>query len=358
MENGVEKAEEDTRVRKTKRFSFFSRKNKEKQTENKERLIQVPRDEARLMIEKEEQTRLEEAKRREKAVKIEEELLEDISNTKNIFEKIHKKTKKAKEENAAIEKEQNILASLTEKPLMKKEWNASIEVPEEAEQSKEEKMPQEKPKEKKATKVKTKPLTKKEWLEKTKEVSQKVEESKKEEKKQESVIGDTICIKIKPKDTKIVIDGIDLTENFGNYAEQPRVRAQLLKELTRMREGDQPIHIALSGKDDDQTMEFVKSLGKAIRTLEVLPSHRIASIDSEKLNKIQLSDKQDGLKNGCVAIRNAGKITADTAQSILNMIEQFGEEVIVILVDQNSSLDFLMAEYPALAKYFKYNIAI
>lgn len=363
--------EENKKVKRNKRFSLFSRKNKEKESREDSRLIQVPREEARQLIEQEEQARREEelrqaalkkekeTKKIDEAVKLEAEFSDDISNTKNLFEKLRGKTVKAKEENAAIEKEQNILASLTAKPLMKEEWNASIEVPEDTEQrEKTEEVLQESVQEKKVTKTKTRPLTKKEWLEKTKEVSQKVEAQKEEKKKEESVIGDTISIKIKPKDTKIVIDGIDLTENFGDYAEQPRVRAQLLKELTRMREGEQPIHIALSGKDDEQTMEFVRSLGKAIKKMEILPSHRIASIDAEKLNKIQLADKQEGLKNGCVAIRNAGKITADTAQSVLNMIEKFGEEVIVILVDQNSSLDFLMAEYPALAKYFKYNLAI
>lgn len=349
------------------RFSFFSKRKREKQSENEDRLIQLPRDEAKLIIEQEEQARREEelqkaalkkekeAKKIEKAVKMEAEFSDDISNTKNLFEKLRGKTIKAKEENAAIEKEQNILASLTEKPLMKEEWNASIEVPEESVQSIEEmEVLQEKAETKKPLKVKQKQLTKEEWLQKTKKVSRQVEEAHKEE----SVIGDTISIKIKPKDTKIVIDGVDLTENFGSYAEQPRIRAQLLKELTRMREGERPIHIALSGKDNEETMEFVRSLGKAIKTMEILPSHRIASIDAEKLNKIQLADKQDGLKDGCVAIKNAGKITADTAQSILNMIEKFKDGVIVILVDQNSSLDFLMAEYPALAKYFQYNLAI
>lgn len=365
-ENKADTPKDENMVKRTKRFSLFSRKRKGKQSENASRLIQIPREEAKQMIEKEERTRREEElqqealkkekekKRIEEATKMEAEFLDDLSNTKNLFGKLRGKNNKAKEESAAIEKEQNILASLTETPLMKKEWNASIEVPEEVQQMKESEGTL-----KENVKAKPKPFTKKEWLEKTKEVSQKVEEAKKEGRaKEKAVIGDTISIKIKPKDTKIVIDGMDLTENFGSYAEQPRVRAQLLKELTRMKEGEHPLHILLSGKDDEQTMEFIRSLGKAIKAMGILPSHRIASIDADKLNKIQLADKQDSLKNGCVAIKNAGKITADTAQSILNMIEEFEDEVIVILVDENSSLDFLMAEYPALAKYFKYNLAI
>lgn len=371
VEEIEEEEDKSKKVKRVAKFSLFSRKNKEKQKDDESSPIQMPKDEANLMIEqakreeliKEAQKREAEKKKIKKAVEMEEEFSDNISNTKNLFERLRGKTSQIKKENAAIEKEQNILTSLTEKSLAKEEWNISIEVPQEAEP------PEEIIQEKKKKSLKVKPLTKEEWLQKTKRVSQQVEASQKGElereelkqdgpKKVESVIGDTISIKIKPKDTKIVIDGIDLTEIFGGYAKQPRVRAQLLKELTRMREGERPIHIALSEKDDEQTMEFIRSLGKAIKTMEILDSHRIASIDAEKLNKIQLSDKQDELKGGCVAVRNAGKITADTAQSILNMIEKYNEEVVVILVDQNSSLDFLMAEYPVLAKYFKYNITI
>lgn len=191
------------------------------------------------------------------------------------------------------------------------------------------------------------------WLDIAKKVGEKkeVEQESKEFIAQEE-------IKIVPKDTSIQIGKKNLTEQFGEFVNEPKTRKQIIFELNRIHKGEKPVHFVLTAEEAKRAVEMGKDIGKALKELGVLSSAKVARITAEKLNKIHLSEKQESLRNCCMLVEKAGDITADTAQSIMNMIEEMGDVIVVILTDSSTTLEGLLEEYNILSRYFKYNISL
>lgn len=197
-------------------------------------------------------------------------------------------------------------------------------------------------------------FSKEEWLNKVKEIGEKDQEEKVD---YESAINEHVNKVIKPIDTSIKVREYDLSKIFSEYLENKTIREQIKTELNRIKPGEEAVNFIISGQPSGG-MELARALGRALKELDVIQSNQIARISSEKLNKLQLVEKQDKLKHGCMVVERAGKITADTAQSIINMMSEFDKDIVVILIDRNEAIADLFEQYQVLGRYFKFNIAL
>ena len=57
-------------------------------------------------------------------------------------------------------------------------------------------------------------------------------------------------------------------------------------------------------------------------------------------------------------VEEARKMTADTAQSIMNMVNELSDQVVVILCDARPYMKDLLDEYPMMNRYFPFDIAM
>lgn len=169
---------------------------------------------------------------------------------------------------------------------------------------------------------------------------------------------DKESLKIVPKDTEIVIDGIDITEYFGEFVNEPKTRLQLITELSRAKQGERPFHIIMTCEDKQRGMELAKDLGKSFQKLGILKTTKVAKTTAEKLNKMHLEEKREELKQSCVVVGDAKDMTPDTAQSLMNLIEETNDEMVVILLDTSQAIEEMLSEYNVLLRYFRYNIEL
>lgn len=197
-------------------------------------------------------------------------------------------------------------------------------------------------------------FSKEEWLGKVKEVGEKSQEQNIDYR---DAINKQVTRVMKPVDTSIKVGQYDLSKIFSVYLENNRIREQIKTELKRVKPGEEAVNFIISGQPIGG-MELARALGIALKEMDVIQSNQIAKISAEKLNKIQLIEKQDKLKHGCVVIEDAGAITADTAQSVINMMSELEKDIVVILIDKNEAIADLFEKYKVLGKYFKYNIAL
>lgn len=197
-------------------------------------------------------------------------------------------------------------------------------------------------------------FNKEEWLMKVKEINQR---EKEDGEHYERAIQEQVTKAIKPIDTSIKVGGYDFSNIFSDYLENTGLREQIKTELNRIKPGEEAVNFIISGQTQGG-MELARALGKVLKELDVIQSDRIARISAEKLNKLQLSKKQSELKHSCMVVEQAGEITADTAQSIINMMSQFDKDIVVILIDRNEAIADLFEKYQVLGRYFKFNIAL
>lgn len=152
--------------------------------------------------------------------------------------------------------------------------------------------------------------------------------------------------------------GMLLWGYFQRYQEDTRLCEEVYEALERCMNGTRPMNFVLTCKSRERYVEFAKELAKAMQALGLTEKTQVARISAEKLNHIHLEQKYDGVEGGFVLVEEARKMTADTAQSIMNMINDMDGKVVVLLCDARPYMKDLMDEYRILKKYFPFDVSM
>lgn len=152
--------------------------------------------------------------------------------------------------------------------------------------------------------------------------------------------------------------GMLLWGYFQKYQEDTRLCEDVYSALERCMDGKRPMNFVLTCKSKERYIELGKDLAKAMQSLGLTKKQQLARIEAEKLNRIHLEQKYEEIKGGCLLVEDAKKITADTAQSIMNMINEIPDNIVVILCDARVYMKDLMDEYSIMKKYFPFDISM
>lgn len=152
--------------------------------------------------------------------------------------------------------------------------------------------------------------------------------------------------------------GMLLWGYFQRYQEDTRLCEEVYEALERCMNGTRPMNFVLTCKSRERYVEFAKELAKAMQALGLTEKTQVARISAEKLNHIHLEQKYDEVEGGFVLVEEARKMTADTAQSIMNMINDMDGKVVVLLCDARPYMKDLMDEYRILKKYFPFDVSM
>lgn len=152
--------------------------------------------------------------------------------------------------------------------------------------------------------------------------------------------------------------GMMLWEYFEKYQQDTRLCEDIYDALEKATKGKRPLNFIITCKKKERYADLGRDIAKALKALGLKEKHQVGRIDAEKLNRMHLEKNYEKIQGGCILVEEARKITADTAQSIMNMINELSDQVVVILCDARPYMKDLLDEYPMMKRYFPFDIAM
>lgn len=162
-----------------------------------------------------------------------------------------------------------------------------------------------------------------------------------------------------PKEPDFIDEyGMTLWEYFEKYQQDTRLCEDIYDALEKAMKGKRPLNFIITCKNKERYAELGRDIAKALKALGIKEKQQVGRIDAEKLNRMHLEKNYEKIQGGCILVEDARKITADTAQSIMNMINELSDQVVVLLCDARPYMKDLLDEYPMMKRYFPFDIAM
>ena len=164
-------------------------------------------------------------------------------------------------------------------------------------------------------------------------------ESVPEESKELSPLG-------KELSARLLDSGIVFEEILHEFASIERVRKQLVRMLEVVVTVRKKCHcLIITGDKRSGKTSLGTYLAKLLYELSYVKSPRVAKISGERLNRINLFEKQEQLKDACLIVENAGTMTEATAEGLLQFIRQTDVLGTVILEDNANAINRLLRNH-------------
>ena len=154
------------------------------------------------------------------------------------------------------------------------------------------------------------------------------------------------------------VGGVDLWEFFSAYEKNEILCESLYDSMLRIKKGERPLNFIVTCKDKERSERMAKDIAKALERLGIVETRKVSRISAEKLNMMHLEQSYDKLLGHCLLVESAKKITPDTAQSIMNMINEIQDKVVVILADARPFMSDMLNEYKMMKRYFPFDINV
>lgn len=117
-------------------------------------------------------------------------------------------------------------------------------------------------------------------------------------------------------------------------------------------------HFSVVINDSTRLALAIKRLVGALMEQGIVDSLRAARISAAKLNEIHIDDKRDQIEGACFLIENASQLSVPSIQSLYQVIKRQSYKVILILSDDEASMDALMDKNRKLRDLLKYELHI
>ncbi len=145
---------------------------------------------------------------------------------------------------------------------------------------------------------------------------------------------------------RLIENGIVFEEILHEFASIERVRKQLVRMLEVVVTVRKKCHcLIITGDKRSGKTSLSTYLAKLLYELSYVKSPRVAKISGERLNQINLFEKQEQLKDVCLIVENAGTMTESTAEALLDFIKQTDVLGTVILEDNANAINRLLRNH-------------
>lgn len=143
--------------------------------------------------------------------------------------------------------------------------------------------------------------------------------------------------------TRLEENGIVFEDTLHEFALIERVRKQLVRMLEVVVTVRKKCHcLIITGDKKSGKTTLGTYLAKLLFELSYVKTPRVAKISGERLNQINLFEKQEQLKDVCLIVENAGAMTESTAETLLEFIKQTDVLGTVILEDNANAMNRLL----------------
>ena len=145
---------------------------------------------------------------------------------------------------------------------------------------------------------------------------------------------------------RLLDSGIVFEDILHEFASIERVRKQLVRMLEVVVTVRKKCHcLIITGDKRSGKTSLGTYLAKLLYELSYVKSPRVAKISGERLNRINLFEKQEQLKDACLIVENAGTMTEATAEGLLQFIRQTDVLGTVILEDNANAINRLLRNH-------------
>lgn len=148
-----------------------------------------------------------------------------------------------------------------------------------------------------------------------------------------------------------------LEDLLGNFARMEAVRKQIIRALDIIFDSHKRGNnlIITGGKASGKTT-LAKKIIKMLYRFQVLSATRVAIVDADKLNKMDLAEKQESLLDCCLIIERAGEMTEETVEKLLALNTAFAGRSIIFLEGDRKSINRLLRDNGELGRIFSNRI--
>ena len=137
--------------------------------------------------------------------------------------------------------------------------------------------------------------------------------------------------------------GIIFEEILHEYARIEGVRKQLVRMLEVVVTVRKKCHcLIITGEKKSGKTTLGTYLAKLLYELSYVKTPRVAKIGAERLNQINLFEKQGQLQDACLIVERAGEMTEETVASLLDFIEHTDVLGTVILEDNANAMNRIL----------------
>lgn len=152
---------------------------------------------------------------------------------------------------------------------------------------------------------------------------------------------------------RLLEKGIVFEDILHEYARIERVRKQLLRMLEVVVTVRKKCHcLIITGERKSGKTTLGTYLAKLLYELSYVKSPRVAKISGQRLNGMNLYEKQSQLKDVCLIVESAGEMTEETTEGLLDFIEHAGVLGTVILEDNANAMSRLLRNHAECNRMF------
>lgn len=130
----------------------------------------------------------------------------------------------------------------------------------------------------------------------------------------------------------------------------------LKSTIRHVRYGKELPHFIFAGGEERITLAVAKRIIKELNHHGCLSTHNIGKITADKFNHIDLASQIERIRGGCMLVTNAPDLTPDSVNSLVELLENQGESVVIMLAGPFDEIDCFLASYPKLAQYFMHRV--
>lgn len=148
-----------------------------------------------------------------------------------------------------------------------------------------------------------------------------------------------------------------LEDLLGNFARIELVRKQVIRSLDIIfdshKRGDKLI---ITGGPRSGKTELAKKIVKLLYRFQVLAATKVAIVDAEKLNCMNLEEKQESLMDCCLIVERASLLNRETVEKLLALIAAMTGKSLVFLEDDRKAINRLLRDNTELNQLFNNRI--
>jgi len=139
---------------------------------------------------------------------------------------------------------------------------------------------------------------------------------------------------------------------FGRFVQHKKIRRQLVTTLDNIKEFDGPSHIIVTGEESLANMKVVKGIIKEVKDKSGELHGKVIKISGTTLNKKGVAATFTYLTTGIIIIEHAADMKKASVNDLTKIINEPENKLMVILEDNRSAIDELMASEIEFAKIF------
>ncbi len=148
---------------------------------------------------------------------------------------------------------------------------------------------------------------------------------------------------------------VSLLDIYGNFMRMEVVRKQLVRSMDQILT-QRSKNVIITGEPQSGKTRLAKCYAKWLHRMKLIQSTKIALINGEKLNHMNLLTKKEQLKDCVIIIENAGVIASDTMKALLELSNLYQNNIAIILEDSREKINRLLRSNSQLNSIFNNRI--